>query len=157
MPSRVNALLINFAVEIDGVRVKDIISAAGFTLGEEGQIEVPEDDRIASIADGRRKIPELTMKYRLLKTSTDSGGTHKFFSEWWKTREGNNKVVTIIWLQRDRKTEIMRWTYADCEFVGFKGEDQEYASPKVGVMELKFLPYDIDMSIATAGSTYATS
>ena len=155
MPSRVNALLINFAVEIDGQRISDIISAAGFDMGEEGQVEVPEDDRIASIANGRRKIPEFVIKYRLLKQSTQAGGTHKYFTDWWNAREGDNRVITIIWLERDRKTEIMRWTYADCEFVGFKGEDQDYASPKVGVMELKFLPYDVSHSIASAGQIYA--
>lgn len=155
MPSRVNALLINFAVEIDGKRIRDVVSIAGFTLGEEGQIEVPEDDRKASIADGRRKIPELVMKYRLLKHSTSEGGTHKYFNDWWEKREGDNRVVTVIWLERDRKTEIMRWTYIDCEFCGFTGEDQDYASPKVGMMNMKFLPYDIKNSLASAGQIYA--
>lgn len=154
MPSRVNALLINFAVEIDGKRISDITSWAGFTLGEEGQIEVPEDDRIASIADGRRKIPSVSCKYRLLKSSLQEGGTHKYFSDWWDAREGDNRTITVVWLERDRKTEIMRWTYVDCEFSGFKGEDQDYASPKVGVMELTFLPYDIQHSIASAGQIY---
>jgi len=154
MPSRVNALLINFAVEIDGVRIHDIISCSGFTLGEEGQIEVPEDDRIASIADGRRKIPALSMKYRLLKHSTAEGGTHKYFTDWWEGREGDNRTITVIWLERDRKTEIMRWTYVDCEFSGFKGEYQDYGSPKVGVIEVTFLPYDVTHSIASAGQIY---
>jgi len=156
MPSRVNALLINFAVEIEGRRISDIIACTGFTLGEEGQIEVPEDDRIASIADGRRKIPAVTMKYRLLKSSTAEGGTHKYFSDWWTAREGDNRTITVVWLERDRKTEIMRWTYVDCEFSAFKGEDQDYASPKVGVMEMTFLPYDIQHSIASAGQIYTS-
>lgn len=155
MPSKINALLINFAVVVDTTRVYDIISAAGFDMGEEGQIEVPEDDRIASIANGRRKIPEFTLKYRLLATSMDTKGTHKFFTDWWKTREQNNKTITVVWLRRDRSKEIFRWVYQDCEFVGFKGEDQEYASPKVGIMECKFLPYDVDHSIASSGKVFA--
>lgn len=151
MPSRVNALLVNFKVQIGSTILNDIIAVNGFDLGEEGQIEVPEDDRIAMISNGRRKIPELVMKYRLIKGSTADGGTHKFFKDWWDAKEGNNKDVTVIWLERDRKTEIFRWIYEDCEFAGFKGEDQEYASPKLGIIEMKFLPYDVKHSTASAG------
>lgn len=154
MPSKVNALLVNFKVQIDGVVLNDIISAAGFDLGEEGQIEVPEDDRIAMISNGRRKIPELTLKYRLLKGTTGDGGTHKFFTRWWDSRAGNNKDITVVWLERDRKTEIFRWVYEDCEFASMKGEDQEYASPKLGIIELKFLPYNVVHSIASAGQIF---
>lgn len=160
MASKINALLINFKVEIEDMsgnvtKLKDIIAFNGFKLGEEGTIEVPEDDRIASISNGRRKIPETTLKYRLIKGTTEDGGTHKYFYNWWEKRSGDNRTIRVIWLERDRVTEIFRWIYSDAEFAGFTGEDQDYASPKLGVLECKFLPYDAQMSIASAGQAYA--
>ena len=145
MAAQTNALIVRFKVDIidpNGVttEVRDVTEVQGFSLGEEGTIEVPEWDRNALISDGKRKIPEITMKYRLMNELV----THNYFIEWWDTRHGCNRDIVITWANRAWEP-LFRWTYSDCEFVKFMGEDQELGQTKLGIIELKFLPYEVTL------------
>lgn len=122
--------------------IPNIISASGLSLGEEGTIEVPEWDRVTMIADGKFRVPELDMKYRL--DGASDYATHKYFSEWWGERNGKNKAIAVSWTDRAYQV-LFTWFFTSCEFVKFTGEDQELGSPKLGVIELKFLPYNVKL------------
>ena len=140
---KTNALIVRYKVEIDNQDIfgSDIISIAGFNLGEEGSIEVPEWDRNAIISDGKRKIQPITLKYRLMRGLQ----THTYFKEWWDERNTSNRDIVVIWTSRDFNNELFRWVFLDCEFNKFTGEDQELGATKLGVIECGFLPYEVDM------------
>lgn len=141
--AKVNALILRYRVEIDNEDIfgSDIISVAGFDLGEEGTIEVPEWDRIALVSDGKRKIVDVALKYRLM----DDMKTHDYFKDWWDTRAISNRDISVIWTSRDYDRELFRWVFLDCEFRKFNGEDQELGATKLGVLECTFAPYDVDI------------
>ena len=153
--------MINFAVGVSTNSeeqpyywLRDIITVNGFTLGEEGTIEVPEWDRITLISNGRRQIQELTMTYRLIS----DWGKHEYVNKtdnyllsWFGKRGGDNRDIRIDWIARDWKSIISTWTFESCEFLMYQGEDQDFADPKVGIIEVKFAPYDVSVSTKDAG------
>lgn len=138
---KTNALILRYVVEIEEggtyKTVPAITSVAGFDLGEEGTIEVPEWDRDAMVADGKRKVGEMNMKFRLMQDMI----TFAYFKEWWETRSGNNRNIKVTWCKRNW-VPIVEWIFEDTEFIKFGGEDQELGQVKLGIIELKFLPYE---------------
>lgn len=138
---KTNALMLRYKVEIDLKPISDIITITGFSLGEEGTLEVPEWDRDALIADGKRKIQPVGLKYRFMKGLE----THKYFKEWWDERHSSNRNIVVIWTSRDRNNELFRWVFEDCEFNKMTAEDQELGTPKLGTIECGFLPYEVRM------------
>lgn len=144
--AKTNALIVRYKVFITDAatnvkEVKSITKVGGFSLGEEGTITVPEWDRDAMIADGKRKLKEVTMQYRLMAGLDD----HRYFLSWWKARAGDNRDISVVWYDR-AWTELFRWNWEDVEFAAFNGEDQELGSVKLGLIDVKFLPYEVDIA-----------
>lgn len=135
-----NALLVRFAVFLDGVELKDVISFNGLSMGGEGVIDIPEWDRTALISNGKRKVSEIVFKYRLMETSS----THETMTAWWGNRSLQNKTVNCTWYNRAWEF-LLTWSFLSCELAELKAEDQELGTPKLGIFECKCYPYDVEM------------
>ena len=111
--AKTNALITKFKIEINGVGNfgSDIVSVGGLSLGEEGEIEVPERNRIALVSDGIKKYEPLAIRFRLVSGLV----TFDFFLDLWNNRASKNSDIVIIETLRDGITEVFRWVYTDCE------------------------------------------
>jgi hypothetical protein len=138
---KTNALIVRYVVEIEKngtyQTVPDITSVNGFDLGEEGTIEVPEWDRDVMVANGKRKVGEVSLKFRIMQNMQ----TFAYFKEWWDNRGGDNRTIKVTWCKRNW-VPILEWIFEDNEFAKFGGEDQELGTVKLGYIENKFYPYE---------------
>lgn len=120
----------------------DVTMVGGLSLGEEGTITVPEWDRDVELSNGKRKIAPLTLKYKLKGKTIP---THKFFANWWANRNSICKKVRVEILNRAWELQYT-FVYLGVEFAGFKMEDQDLGSPKLGIWECTLRPYDVMMT-----------
>lgn len=155
--ARTKALMVRFAVEISlngsaPKKIQDIIAINGLDLGKEGTIEVPEWDRNVQISDGKKKLSDLGVKFRI----NEGSDTFKFFLDMWKDRANAEVDIDIIITKRNWE-ELYRYKATGCEMLGFKGDDQELGSPKLGINELVFAPYDMDIDTSSAGTVFSWS
>jgi hypothetical protein len=144
-----NALLVRYKVFIDEetgpastVPLDDITMAGGLSLGEEGTVTIPEWDRDIDISNGKRKIPAVTLKYKL---KGETLPTFKYFADWWNKRNSVCRNVRIEIL--DRAWQLLyTFVYTGVEMGGHKMEDQDLGTPKLGIWEVTLRPYDVYMT-----------
>jgi hypothetical protein len=150
--AKTNALITKFKIEINGVGNfgSDIVSVGGLSLGEEGEIEVPERDRIALVSDGIKKHEPLTIKFRLVEGLV----TFDFFLGLWNNRATENSDIAVIETRRDGVTELFRWVFTDCECKKLgSAEDLELGAVRVKEFDTIFAPNQVGMQKAGQTTT----
>ena len=135
--AKTNALITKYRVEVDTDNIfgSDIVQVGGLSLGEEGMIEVPEQDKIAQVSDGVVKYAPLDIKFRL----SEGLVTFDYFLALWDERASRNTDIAIIETRRDGVTELFRWIFTDCEMKKFaSAEDLVLGEIKVKQIDTSF-------------------
>ena len=132
-----------YKVIINGTELPDVVSVAGIGLGEEGTVEAAEVDQKVDVSDGVRKIDPITIKIQKKK------GLKAFshMKDWWDNRATDYKDVSISIWDKLMTEELHRYFFPECEIKSWKEEDQERASPKIGVVTCILLPYGAELVV----------
>ena len=143
-----NALLVRYQVRIEGtpyqrVPIKQIMKVGGLTHGDEGSVSLRELKKIVEIPNTVRTLPTLSLQLRM-----DGGPagfrTTDFFRTWYKNRRYQTYTVLVDITSRSWKT-LYTWKYDSCSIASLSMEDQELGQTKLGVMDMTFKPYDVNL------------
>lgn len=118
--------------------IANITRVTGISLGEEGEIEVPEWDRKSKISDGKRVLPVLGLQFRI----DGNLNTFNFFSNWFRYRNDSFFNINVEITRRDWSV-LHTYEYLDTEMRSFVQEDQELGATKLGLVDMSFSPYDV--------------
>lgn len=128
--------------------LKSITRVAGITLGEEGEVEVPEWDRTAMIADGKRKLQTLAIQARVdepfSNIVTSASSAANILASYFANRNLVNLNIYLFITGRDWKT-LYYYRFVDSQGKKFAQEDQELGSAKLGLVDIDFAPYDAEL------------
>lgn len=124
--------------------IPNITRVTGISLGEEGEIEVPEWDRKARISDGKRTLPTLGMQLRVDGELPPGSETLHFFARWFNFRH-NTRFDILVDITRRDFSVMYTYQYVACEIRSFKQEDQELGATKIGLVDMDFAPYDVQL------------
>lgn len=128
--------------------LKSITRVGGISLGEEGEVEVPEWDRTAIISDGKRKLQTLTTQVRidgnLEKNVTSSSNSASILSSIFANRNLVSVNIYLFITGRDWKT-MYYYKFTDAQCKRFGQEDQELGAAKLGMIDVDFAPYDAEL------------
>jgi len=126
--------------------VGGITKIGGISLGEEGEVEIPDWDVVGLVSDGKRKLTTLTLQARA-KTSLKNNQASlddglSVLTEFYKARHAvaANFYVFIT----DRSWNVL-WYYLfeNCTLKSFKQEDQELGTPKLGFVDIDAAPENV--------------
>lgn len=123
--------------------IANITRVTGISLGEEGEIEVPEWDRKSKISDGKRTLPPLGLQFRI----DGNQDVFNFFMNYFRYRHDTYITFNIEITRRDWSI-LHVYEFKDCEMRSFVQEDQELGQTKLGLVDMAFSPYDILMKDA---------
>lgn len=154
-----NGLLLKYAVRIKNegpgssllastvgnglLPITQISRVTGLGLGTEGSITLREANRRIQIPDTVRSFPDLGLRLRI---DADLQGqlVFQFFTEFWQKRAGATKTIFIDISNRDRRP-LFIFTYTGCSMKSYTFEDQELGVTRVGVLNMAFTPYNVDI------------
>lgn len=118
--------------------ITNITRVTGISLGEEGEIEVPEWDRKSRISDGKRNLPVLGLQFRI----DGNQNTFNFFATYYRYRHDTYMTFLVDITRRDWQI-LHTYEFVDCEMRSFVQEDQELSATKLGLVDMAFSPYDV--------------
>jgi hypothetical protein len=129
--------------------VSGLTRVTGLSLGEEGQIDVPEWDTRAIISDGKRTLPTLGLQFRV-----DSDlKTLDLIASIFNNRASTTLNISVYITKRDW-TPLYIYEYIDCEIRSFTQEDQELGQSKLGLIDCVFAPYNVLLRKADGTAYY---
>ena len=122
-------------VLVDGDEKPGLVNV-GEIVVEKGTIEVPEFHRVRQIQNGIKKMPQVTLVYKVQRGTS----TLKFFRDWYYKDETHD--VTII---RTDATgaEFARTILSDCESIKYHEPPFDGASPTYAQIQVTLVPWDI--------------
>jgi phage tail-like protein len=109
----------NFKVEIDGVQYGNFTSVTGLNA----TAEITDD--IGGMDKNARKIPG-KVKYETVGLTRNADPKDKVLKTWWETVERGKperKAVSIVFVDRDGKTEVSRRNMFECVPCGWSMSD----------------------------------
>lgn len=151
-----NALLIRYKVRIKDessglggqpfdpmglITIKQISRVTGLGLGDEGTITLTEYNKIVTIPDGRRKLPNLGLQMRM-DGSVAAIFHLTFFEDWWEERQSKTYTIAVDITKRDW-TPILTLEYQGSSILSHNYEDQDLGAPRLGFVNMTFAPYDV--------------
>ena len=166
VPSIDNAItaVTNFAGTSPGNKVLDTITkVGGLGLGEEGTTEVPYWDRVVTLPDGKRKLPDVTMQKRInggLIVSPSNDPEFDFFAYWFQAKDF---IRLNMWVYiTNRAWQILyRYRFIDLTLRSWKQEDQELGANKLGLLDYMMSPNDVELwncsTVVIASATASSS
>jgi hypothetical protein len=137
--------------------IPGITKISGVSLGEEGEVELPEWDQVGLISDGKRKLTTINMSLRVdgsLSPGVMSGATTndvERLAAWFANRHLVSAHI-YIWIT-NKGWEVQRgYKAVDASFKAFKEPDRELGASVLDVIDLQFSPKDMQL-IACDGTT----
>ena len=131
--------------------MKSITKVAGLDMGKEGEISVPFWGRLAKISDGVRVFSMLTMGMRVPLDALEAASANPDFESvltMYDVRGQFKYNIRVIITDRAfRPLYVFR--FLDCDMKELAMDDQDMASPGVGMWNMAFLPGDVRLTDCT--------
>lgn len=127
-----------------------ITKVGGISLGEEGEVEIPDWDVVGLISDGKRKLTNLTTQFRLTDklslgtTTTIPDNTSNILAHLYARRHAVATNWYIYITDRDWNVQFY-YKYIDATIKKWSQEDQELGAPKLGLIDMDLAPQDIEL------------
>lgn len=132
-----------------------ITRVGGISLGEEGEVEVPEWDTTSIISDGKRKIQTLTTQVRVSEAfaaSVTAGSSDaNIMALLYSLRDLITLNVYLFITARDWSV-LYYYKFIDSQIKKFSQEDQELGAAKLGLIDIDFAPYDVELYPCDSGA-----
>ena len=129
--------------------LSNVTKVGGISLGEEGEVEIPDWEKVGLISDGKRKLTSLTLHViaDTILNRTDAGGNYDGASVMAALFAKRNTVRANFYVFiTDRSWQVL-WYYKfhDLSLKKFGQEDQELGAPKLGLFDIDGSPADVTL------------
>jgi hypothetical protein len=141
-----------------GYVFQNCIKASGLTLGEEGNVTVPQWGVTGMLADGQRTLAPLGLDFRvddnLPTTAYALSGTNNVekLVEMYSRRADIKYDIEVAITDRAFKA-LFIYKFKQCDMRVFKSDDQEIGAGKLGTIMTEFLPLDVELWSCSATAT----
>lgn len=126
----------------------NITKVGGISLGEEGEVEIPNWDVVGLISDGKRKLTNLSLSARLTKSlqlgTVDVDDTVGILAHLYAKRHALAVNYYLYITDRDWNVQYY-YKYIDATMKKWTQEDQELGAPKLGLIDTDIAPQDVEL------------
>jgi hypothetical protein len=136
-----NDIVLAMLPDATEVKFGKVTKVGGLTLGEEGEITIPYWDREGMTGDGKRKFENVTMQVRVDEKFVQgvNSGEANAMAHFFNVRERVKFNIHVYLVDRGWQV-LYEYVYTDSTLKKWSQEDQELGSPKLGLIDLTFLP-----------------